>query len=152
MQRVSFVSAPANFLVQRCRNFDSKDLSADDLGKEFSRTLSKANAVSILMFGQVVQAPGANMFIKLKAYIFECSSCKCISSCKACTVQGIMYSHCAFLFQIIISLPTIPHQPPLSRPQYDIFSGALRTGRPYGALKVFHTPSPPTKSFPTKSP
>ena len=37
MQRVSSVSAPANFLVQCFRNFDSKGLSAEDLGKEFSR-------------------------------------------------------------------------------------------------------------------
>ena len=32
-----FLRAPSNFLVQRFRNFDSEDLGAEDLGKEFSR-------------------------------------------------------------------------------------------------------------------
>ena len=35
---MGFLRAPSNFLVQRFRNFDSEDLGAEDLGKEFSRT------------------------------------------------------------------------------------------------------------------
>ena len=31
------------------------------------------------------------------------------------------------------------HPPQLSRPRYDIFSWAVHTDRPYGALKIFHT-------------
>ena len=37
------------------------------------------------------------------------------------------------------SLPEFPHPPPLLRPLYDIFSGAVHIDRPYGALIIFHT-------------
>ena len=40
---------------------------------------------------------------------------------------------------IIISLQQRPHPPPLSRPRYDIFSGAAHITRPYKALKICHT-------------
>ena len=43
------------------------------------------------------------------------------------------------LYDITGSLQTNPHPPPLSRPRYDIFSGAAHTERPYGALKICHT-------------
>ena len=34
---------------------------------------------------------------------------------------------------------SFPHPPPLSRPRYDIFSGAVRIKRLCGALNIFHT-------------
>ena len=37
------------------------------------------------------------------------------------------------------SLPKIPPPPPLSRPRYDIFSGAVHIDLPHGALVIFHT-------------
>ena len=36
---MDFLCAPSNFLALFFRNFDSKDLGVEDLGKEFSRNL-----------------------------------------------------------------------------------------------------------------
>ena len=47
MQRVSFVSAPSNFLVQCFRNLDSKDLGLRDLGMQFRRSNNDSNTDNI---------------------------------------------------------------------------------------------------------
>ena len=44
---MDFLSAPSNLLLQCFRNFDSKHLGVEDLGKEFSRTTTKTVIVTI---------------------------------------------------------------------------------------------------------
>ena len=66
--------------------------------------------------------------------------CINLSFIVSCFLSSYLPTYLSFHLCSYVAIPTIIFLPPrVSRPRYDIFSGAVQTNRPYGALNIFHT-------------